>query len=805
MNDRLKLQQNFRMMKILALASAMVLTACDKEDPQQFINEGRALFEKGDMDSARVQFKNALQINPKLAEAYYGLALLDEKEPDLLAMRQNLQEVITLNPNHSEAQVKLGFLLINDISKAKEKASIALKLEPENNDAILLDGRIRYEEGKFDEALKQAERVLSKEPGNAKAAWLKAYTLLTQKQYDEALDALNQGLEKDPANIGLNALKVRLHEEQKKYTEVIQDFDYLVKMHPDDKKIRIDRINSLIRFGKPDQVEAAMLETIEKYPEDTGLKNQLVNFIAARGDLARTEAKLKEFISASPHELKLKTRLAELYLAKKQIPEAQAVLNEVVLADPNGKEGFAAKVSLAELALAQNDKATAEMLVEDVIKADAGNSGALLLRANMRMTKHDIDGGISDLRIVLRDQPNSDQAMVLMGEAYAIKGEAEVAESHWRKALEANPGNLSALAPLTTMLFKRGDSARVEELLNKSLKASPDNPAMLELLVQARAAQKNWTGAEAAVNELKKQPQAILAAKMLEGMLAASQGRHHDAIQTYKDILVQKPNAAEALVAMARSYEAAGQRGEYFTFLKTFIQQNPTNIGAYNALGMAYAAEKKWADASKTLRDAFKQDPNAIATYKLLAGVLAQQGKATDMVELYRNGLAASPDNPELMLELAKYYESAKDHKAAIAAYTNLLDKHSNNDEAANNLAFLLVEFDTAPDKLERAIALAERFKDSRNPYFLDTYGWVLFKAGKPDHSVEVLKKVVAIVPDNAEFHYHLGEAYHAAGDKNAAKLELEKSLSLAQQREFSGFDRAKELLKQLDKPVAPA
>ncbi len=107
------------------------------------------------------------------------------------------------------------------------------------------------------------------------------------------------------------------------------------------------------------------------------------------------------------------------------------------------------------------------------------------------------------------------------------------------------------------------------------------------------------------------------------------------------------------------------------------------------------------------------------------------------------------------------------------------------------------------PTALERAITLAERFKDAPNPYFLDTYGWVLFKSGKPESAVEIFKKAVTLVPDNAEFHYHLGEAYYAAGDKNAAKLALEKSLSLAPKSgEFAGINRAKELLKQAGKPA---
>lgn len=802
MTDRFKSSRSSLVTKILAICLIAMLAACAEEDPQQYIQEGKALLDKGDLEGAQLQFKNALQVNPKLAEAYYGLAMLAEKNQDFLAMGKNLQEAVALDPSHVNAQAKLGFLLADQLAKAKEQLAIAKKLDPENINTILLDAMLQLREGNKAEALRQAERVLAKDASNADAIRLQTFILASDKRYEEALTVLNRGIDALPDDAGLGLLKVRIHREQEKFDDVVRDYEELVARHPDDKKLRQDQIQTLTQIGKPELAEQALRDAVNKAPADVELKIELVNFIEPR-DAAKAGTLLKDFLAANPADIKLKTRLAGYYIGHKRTSDAEALLKEIVAADPAGSDGLTAKVRLAELAWGQNDKATAETLAQEVLNADAGNSGALLLRASMRLAKQDMDGAISDLRIVLRDQPNSDQAMVLMGQAYAMKGEPEVAESHWRKALEVNPGNLAALAPLTSALFKRGDAARAEELLTKSLKASPGNPTMLELLVQARAAQKNWTGAEAAVNELKKQPQAALAAQMLGGMLAASQGHHLDAIQVYKDILAQKPGAAEAMVAMARSYEAAGRRAEFFTFLKSFIQQNPSSIAAYNALGMAYAAEKKWAEASKTLQEALMHDPKAIATYKLLAGVLMQQGKGAEVPELYRNGLAVSPDNPELMLELAKYYDGAKDYPAAIAAYTSLLDKYPGNDEVANNLAYLLVESGTAADRFERAIALAERFKDAPNPYFLDTYGWVLFKSGKPESAVEIFKKAITLVPGNAEFHYHLGEAYYAAGDKNAAKLALEKSLSLAPKSgEFAGIGRAKELLKQAGKPA---
>lgn len=797
-------KSNLPTLKMLALASAIALTACSEQDPQQFIQEGTTLFEKGELESARVQFRNALQLNPKLAEAYFGLALLDEKDSNWKGVIKNIQEVLALDPNHVAAHIKLGFLQMNELAKAKEQAAIAMKLAPENTDLILLTARIKLAEKNHIEALRQVDRVLAQDEENSDALWLKASIFSADKRYEDALAILNRGIEAHPDNLLLGRLKIKVHMAQQNPDAVINDYRELLEKHPHNKTLRDELLTILAQLGKHDQVEQTLREAIDNNPSDVQLKLVLIDLIEVR-DADRAESTLKEFIDANPAELQLKGRLAGYYQGHRRDQESKALIEDIVNSDPTSKEGLMAKVRLAEMALAQNDKATAERLVTEVLNVDAGNSGALFFRSRMRLAKQDSDGAIADLRIVLRDQPNSDEAMVLMAQAYALKGELEVAESHWRKALDVNPNNLLAVLSLTSELLKRGDNVRAEELLVKSLKSKPKTPALLELLVKVRAAKKDWVGAEEAVAELTSIPQSAEAGRMLSAMLVQSQGRHLEAIQIYKDLLSNKPEAVEPLLAMGKSYEALGQRSDFIAYLNTFIKAHPKSISAYHALGIVYATEKKWTDANKVFQEALKIEPESVASYKLLARVLVQQGKDSEVADLFREGLTVLPDNAELMMELARFYEQTKKYAEAKVAYGRLLEKFPNRDDAVNNLAYLLVESGDSPENFQQAVKLVERFNEASNPYFLDTRGWVLLKTGNVVEALEALKKAVAIAPNNADFRYHLGEAYFAVGDSGLSKVELEKSLELNQQNKTVSlsFERARSLLTQIAKPAA--
>ena len=70
---------------VTAVALALVLTACgDANDREaKYIKRGIALFDKGDYEKAKLEFKNAAQIKPTDPEVRYRLGLVDEAQGDL--------------------------------------------------------------------------------------------------------------------------------------------------------------------------------------------------------------------------------------------------------------------------------------------------------------------------------------------------------------------------------------------------------------------------------------------------------------------------------------------------------------------------------------------------------------------------------------------------------------------------------------------------------------------------------------------------------------------------------------------------
>ena len=128
--------------------------------------------------------------------------------------------------------------------------------------------------------------------------------------------------------------------------------------------------------------------------------------------------------------------------------------------------------------------------------------------------------------------------------------------------------------------------------------------------------------------------------------------------------------------------------------------------------------------------------------------------------------------------------------------YDNLLEVDANSAAAANNLAMLLVTYRSDKASLDRARTLAERFASSRNPAFIDTWGWVLYKRGEYADSVTALQKAVDKAPRAPELLYHLAMAQLKSGASESARSHLDQALKSGMA--FTGSDEAKRTLADL-------
>jgi protein O-mannosyl-transferase len=132
---------------------------------------GNALFEKGRVDEAIIQFQKALAINPDLAEAHYNLGniLILKRQADEAIIQ--FQKALEINPSFAGAHYNLGDVLFQKgrVDEAIVQFQKALEINPDLAEARYNLGAVLLKKGRVDEAISQFQKTLAIQPGLVEA------------------------------------------------------------------------------------------------------------------------------------------------------------------------------------------------------------------------------------------------------------------------------------------------------------------------------------------------------------------------------------------------------------------------------------------------------------------------------------------------------------------------------------------------------------------------------------------------------------------------------------------------------------
>jgi tetratricopeptide (TPR) repeat protein len=104
---------------------------------------------------------------------------------------------------------------------------------------------------------------------------------------------------------------------------------------------------------------------------------------------------------------------------------------------------------------------------------------------------------------------------------------------------------------------------------------------------------------------------------------------------------------------------------------------------------------------------------------------------------------------------LGNAYSELKDYDSAIKQYKEAMRIDPKVPSTYNNLAMLYAD---RGENLQEALSLVNRALSLKpdSPWFKDTRGWILYKMGKRDDGLALLKEAAAALPYNADVQKHL-------------------------------------------------
>ncbi|MEQ1637580.1 MAG: tetratricopeptide repeat protein [Methylococcales bacterium] len=784
------------------LLLSVSLTGCQKaeEKANERLKLGAELFKQGDYKKAELELKSAIQADGSVAGSYYYMALLNEKDGQFKAMKENLAQAVALDPGNVDAHLKYGkvLLIFNEADKALSQALEALKLASDNVEALSLKAAALIKQKNTAEAMPIIDGMLQKNPQYSPASALKVVVLMENKAFDQALALVESAIQLDRGNLELHLLKIQIDSKRKDVAAIIKDYERLIELVPDNDEIKIALAKIYILAKRNNDADTLLNEMVTAHPDKIETKLLHLEFLNTV-DKSKAAAQLQTYIAESKNNPTLLFAISQWLLGTQQYDAAQTVLESNLPNKQLPEIAQKMKLLLVELKYYKGDYEGALRLVDEVLAENSTNQQAKILKAKIYVVKKDYEPAIDLFNKVLWESPELDGVVVMLGEIELLKRNPDKADKKFREALEINPANLDALRPVIQRALRQANNSYVDELVTKALQFKPDDVTLAEQLVRIKIAEKDWEVAKNALESLEKNPNAQELVLFLRAKIDQEQDLCPQAMSGYKNLLVQTPSYSEALYSMTQCAEKLHQRNENIAYLTGFISQNPSIIPAYLIKSRLYALNKNDSEALAALKQALGVDKHNAAIYSGFAMFYLDGNDAKSAVRYYQEGLKNVPDNEGLQLGLAQAYEKSNDFDNAALIYEQVIAKNPNSDVAYNNLATVLIDHYTDEKSVARAKAIVARFQNSEQAYFLDTYGWVEAKTGDINKAIVILEKVNVMASQVAVFKYHLGVAYYKQGNNAGAAAQLQEALLLGTQHgQFVEEKQARQLLDKI-------
>ncbi|HEY2826434.1 MAG TPA: tetratricopeptide repeat protein [Pirellulales bacterium] len=417
---------------------------------------------------ALADLEKALKIDPKLAAAHLLTARLQQLPGgDRAVALKEAQQAFDLSKDKPEEQVAalvLQAALSDDAEKKLDYFSEALKIAPNNQEALRQRGMYLLLSGKVKEALPDLEAASKADSDNPALYQVRGLALFMLKRNPEAIEAFTNEIKYEPDAAMPYLHRARVYAADKKTKEALDDIEHAIKTEPDNSQnvgpALLLRAQVHQQAGDAKAARADLDEALKGTPGWAPALEFRAILSAGDSDYSQAIDDLKELLKVAPKSLELLNQLGMLYEANKQPRKAIAKYSDVLAID---SENFMALRGRADAYLNIGDHAKAVTDYEAALKLKPDEPGVLNNLAWVLATSTDdgVRNGKRSIELGTQAAKLGDykQAHILstLAAGYAETGDFDKAREWSQKAVDLGSDDADTNAQLKKELTSYQD------------------------------------------------------------------------------------------------------------------------------------------------------------------------------------------------------------------------------------------------------------------------------------------------------------------------------------------------------------
>jgi len=206
----------------------------ESKDAAFYNNRGISYGKKGQFDLAILDYDRALDINPRLTEAYYNRGNAYGKRGQYDQAISDFTKALDINPKLADAYYNRGIAYFEkrQYDQAISDYNKALQINPKYADAYINRGRAYGRKGEHDQTISDCNKALEINPRLAEAYNNRGFAHYNKGQYDQAILDYNKALEIDPKYVLSYGNRGLAYETKGQYDQAISDYNKTLEIEP---------------------------------------------------------------------------------------------------------------------------------------------------------------------------------------------------------------------------------------------------------------------------------------------------------------------------------------------------------------------------------------------------------------------------------------------------------------------------------------------------------------------------------------------------------------------------------------------
>ena len=765
---------------------------------KEVLGQAEADFKAGRLEPALLKCRQALDLNPESADAYFLLGMIQDRKGAYDEARRALLLSVKLDPSIAAVRIYLGrmYLRSNQPDPAKIEFQMAIRLgDNASADAHYGLGLALNAQSNYEEALPNLRAAVEARPADAARLFAlgqcevelaqredvrnleqieslpEGRTTVPNDRYLAGITHLEKALSASPSEEFSRSVEMDLaiaYSHSGKDNEAAEIFQKQLKFWPESAQLHFNLGVVCGHLQWYPEAVAEFQQALRLQPGNDHARLAIAHVYLSYGQFKEAIPYLESYIQHNPDYARAYQLLGRAYRRLGQYSEAVDVLRKGVQLD---SESYEARYDLgASLArLGETDKAIEQLQEAKRLKPDGSEAayelGLLLMKKNAP------PGARGELEQFGQIREQTDQRMRAgipnnQGNDLMAQGRVREAVAAYNEAVKLDPGNAPFHYNLALALGKLGDRPGEQKALQDAIKADP---------------------------QFAKAHNQLGLTYMAEDQLAAAEGE-------FKKALDLNPEFAEAENNLGVLYARLGRNNEAMGLFRAAAEHSPQYVDALANLGLALADQGKYDEARRELQRAVAASPENPAAYTALGLIAETTGRDEEAIRFLEKAVELQPNSSQSHLNLGNALAERFNLEGALKEFSEAARLSPNSALAHYNQGRALYDsgrLQEAATELEAACRLAP---DDPNALYL--LALTEAQMGNLSRSAEVLDTLVRLEPIHSDGQYLLGQVMLRLGRTEEA-IGHWKTAADANPNSLTVLHDLADLLRRIGSPEA--